>query len=243
MPQIRRRARQPPVALKRNDTQMMNRTQDRAPTWPDALALRCPGCASATPIEGLRPDGKLVFYCSHTHTLPNKWFWADSWSSRIEWVNPHLDSPSPWTTEARTRQGFAALALSLFVRSGAQNDGLTLQGTMPDEFITFEHLSGGDGTILMEVGSRLSATCPRCHTRPLDKPSQDILLELGFAVGDWDNYESDGLPPDPDKLAAITERVFRKVYEQRGDYGILARFRQPAMAEAFYLAWTYRADR
>lgn len=218
---------------------MSKRPQDPANVWPEALAVPCPGCDKAAAIEGMRPDGRLVFYCPTTHGSGDHWLWADSWTSDISWVNPHLESLSAWTTDVRTRLEFMSDALTLFLRSGGAYDGLTFQGTMSDEFVRFEHLPGGDGGVVMEVSSRLTSTCPRCSARPLGRANQQTLVELGFAVDEWQNYSSENLSPDPDEVTAMAETVFRRVFDQPHDYGILARFRQPAMAEAFYLGRTF----
>ncbi len=189
----------------------------------------------------MRPDGRLFFWCE-AHEWPDQWFMAESWSLPTEWVNTHLDAPYSWTTDMQTRLEFTAGALTVFLRSGEEDDALILQGTMPDNYVRFHHLADGDGRVLTEVNTRVSSLCTVCPKRPLPRHSLEILDELGFAPpGDWREYSSEAMPVDPEQFTAVTDDVFRRVFELPEDYGILARFKRPAMAEAFYLWWMYGA--
>jgi hypothetical protein len=208
-----------PVFARRGDAVMTMKDGGRPDVWPDALALACPDCDRAVPIEGMRPNGTLFFYCP-AHSWPDNWFMTESWSSKIERVNPHLDAGYSWTTVLETRLEFMNSAMRLFLRAGGEDDCLILQGTMPDNFVRLHHLPGGDGRVLIEVSSRLSSPCTDCPKRPLDKPNHKILLELGFAPpGEWVNYSSGAVPHDPDQLTAVTETVFREAFEQPEDAG------------------------
>ncbi len=185
------------------------------------------------PFEGMRPNGTLFFYCpSH------RWFMAESWTSPVQAVDVH--ATYPWTTDLVVRLEFVSLALQVFLRSGGEDDCLMLQGSTPDDFVRFHHLTDGDGHLFTEVNARIDQRCSVCQTRPLSDRAQGVLVDLGFAPpDDWTTYESESLPSIPGQLAAVTETVFRDALDLPADYGIVARFKQPAMAQTFYLEWTF----
>ncbi len=217
---------------------MTTANPDRFHVWPNALALACPDCDRVLPLEGMRPNGTMFFHCPDYGC--DRWFMAESWSSTVEWVNTHINNDYSWTTQLETRLEFMTSALGIFLRAGGENDALILQGTMPDNRIRLHLLTEGDGGVLTEVGSRLSPKCIFCPARPLKKPKEEILFELGFeGLEEWDDYGSETLPPDPDQLTTIMESVFRNVYDLQEDCGIVARFKRPAMAEIFYHQWTF----
>lgn len=213
------------------------RPHDSASVWPEALALPCPACAHVFPLEGMLPNATLFFRCS-THD----YFMVESWSSPVERVNPHLTYP--WTTELDTRLEFMSSALEVFLRSGREEDALILQGATGNDSVLFHHLPGGDGQVATDVNARIKP-CSVCPTRPLSDRAERVLFDLGFdppfgPADEGPTYWSDSLPAAPEQLAAISETVFRQAYELPEDCGILARFKQPAMAETFYLEWTFR---
>jgi hypothetical protein len=204
-----------------------------ARTWPEAFATPCPTCNAVLPLRGIRPDLTLMFTCP-----AHAYFGLASWTSEPTWLDPHVDSP--WSNEALTRQSFMVAALSLFLRSAGHGDYLFLQSPILDDFVRFTIIPGGDGGVLVEVSSR-QWPCPRCEMQPLERMNEEVLFGLGFGPGGREaNYASESLPFDPEWLAAITETAFRKAFDEPEDYGISAIFSSPALAEAFYLTWSYR---
>lgn len=202
--------------------------------WPEAMALRCPACSRVLPLRGIRADHTLLFMCPE-----HAYFGAASWSSEAAWIDPHVDLP--WLTDGPTRRFFMATALSVFLGGGAESDYMWLQSPMPDNYLRFTIGPGGDGTLVGEVSSRLWG-CPRCELQPLDPDGERVLFDMGFGpcIAGKRNYTCERLPFDAQWLSAITEVAFRKGFREAEDFGICAIVNQPALAEALYLAWTYR---
>ncbi len=70
---------------------------------------------------------------------------------------------------------------------------------------------------------------------------EQVLFDLGFEPLDSDEpYIAPGLPQDPGELTAVAEIVFHDVFEECPGMSVWAIFSDPVLAEAFYLAWSFR---
>lgn len=182
---------------------------------------------------GVRPDGGLLFQC-FTH----RWFSADSWTAVPQVVDTHHKHHRPM--DPAVRRDFIDGAISVLLRAGAANDDLILQSTTPDQSMFFLLTPDGDGALLTAVNSRRHH-CPVCVLRPLDVAHEQVLFDMGFGpAGDGKNYITESLPTTTAALRGAAETVFAEVYEEPDDFGLWALFRPPALAEAFYLAWSFR---
>ena len=212
---------------------MKKSAEHNAPTWPSALALACPECNHAFDLRGVRPDLGILFRC-FTHG----WFAADSWTSEPQLVNTHQVN---WRkVDDALRKEFVTGALEVLIRAGADSENLVLQSMVPDNSMQFVVFSEGDGSVAAQVSSRRSR-CEVCETRPLGEAQEEVLFDVGFEPIDGEeNYVAVGMPPNPYALADDAESVFYEVFEEPRGLSLWAIFSQPALAEAFYLAWNFR---
>lgn len=212
---------------------MKKSAENSAPTWPAALALACPECNHALDLRGVRPDRGVLFRC-----LTHGWFAADSWTSEPQLVNTHQVS---WRkVDDALRKEFITGALSVLIRAGADSENLVLQSMVPANSMQFVVLSGGEGSVAAQVSSRRSR-CEVCETHPLDDAQEQVLFDIGFEPIDGEeNYVAVGMPPNPYALADDAEGVFYEAFEEPRGLSVWAIFSEPALAEAFYLAWNFR---
>ena len=212
---------------------MKKRAEHDAPTWPSALALACPECNHAFDLRGVRPDLGVLFRC-FTHG----WFAADSWTSEPQLVDTHHVT---WrAVDDDLRKQFITGALEVLIRAGADSENLVLQSMVPDNSMQFVVFSEGDGSLVAQVSSR-RYRCEACRTRPLGEAQEEVLFNLGYGpIDGGENYVAGGMPPNPYALADDAESVFYEAFEEPRGLSVWAIFSQPALAEAFYLAWNFR---
>jgi hypothetical protein len=176
-----------------------------------------------------------MFECSD-----HGWFESDGWTAGAVPVDPC--ETTRYRAEPSIHRAFLGHALEVLLRAGLEDDHVFFKSPDADNNVHFTLSAGGDGGVLAQVGARYW-TCTKCGKPPPTKPNEAILLELGFAPPDPQfDYVCCDFPPAAELLATVAEKVLREALGEPDDFGLSAIFSTPALAEAFYLGWTWRWD-
>lgn len=210
----------------------MGTPEEQPPVWPDAPALPCPRCGDTLPLCGVTSDLRLMFEC-----CDDGWCCADSWTTVPGAADPCV--VSPFSAKPGSQRAFLVGALQVLFRVGAGDDHVFFHSPDADHSVHFTLVPGGDGELLAQVGGRYW-TCTDCGKRPPPKPNEALLYELGFRPPDPQlDYACSDFPADPELLAGIAEIAFREALHEPDDFGLVALFNNPGLAEAFHLGWSW----